>query len=658
MAMGMLATTSRRRPREWWWAVGLGAVVLAAFVVRAWLGSVELDAGRFWDERYTLENVAAVLDADQHGPKNAFHPTLAHLPQAVVLGTARSLCRHTALCDDPIVEDGRFTPLAYLLARWLEALFGALSLVALYRIGRRLFGRAEGLTAAALLAMVPWHVRQSAIIKPDILLVLLLLLACEAALWVAQRPVLRRYCAAGVVAGLAAATKYNGYTAGIPLLLGTLAGLRRDPRRLWRLAAAAGVAAVVFVALDPHLLTAPEMLSHDFGRTLRDYARKSARHGTTHAGMLLHAVTSLLSPAFHGPMVGALGLAGLVVLAACAWRRQRPPAEREGRLVIAGFPFVYAALFALTTQNPSAHNWLPLAPFTSLAAAWLAVAVWRRLAVALPVRGRTPAGAAALVLLAAASCAVSVRWVYPQIVPSTVTLAVAFLNRALPADLDGRLAVADGSVVEGVMVKRRRQKLTAVPVPDPAGRRDLRLSTVDATILLDDGVALHEAERGDAPARGSGGEAARHRGAPPVGWSVRRFAPAFLHVRGAPLTVAVRPWQRFAATGLAATPAGELVVPAGLAPARAWLSFVVVSAPGRAAEVGPVRLAGRDLRFYWNHAAGAGQRFVTERVPLPAGRPPWRLTAGRHAGAVSEVRMIVWLPPGTASAGTKPADPP
>lgn len=600
------------------------------------MGSADLHGGRFWDERYTLQNVAEVIEEGRAKPANAYHPTLAHLPQAGLLAAARSLCAATPLCDDPIVREGRFTPLAYLLARWLQALFGALSLVALYRVGRRLFGPAEGLAAAALLAMVPWHIRQSAIFKPDILMLLLTVVAFEAALAVAARPTLRRHAAAGLAVGLATAAKYNGFTAGIPLFVATLAGLREAPRRLLLLAAAAAVAIAVFVALDPHLITDFWMLQRDFGGTLRDYQRKGEEAGATGGALLVHAVTTLLSTPFHGPLIGAAGLAGLVLLGAGAFRGGLPRADRDGRLMLAGYPLLYAVTYAVLTTNPSPHNWLPLAPFTALGAAWLGVRAWRLAAARWPARAWRPAATAALALLIVASAGVGFRYAYPATVTTTLDLAERYLVVELPPDLAERVVLYEPQEGRRLVVRRgpaRKASILSLPADEREAVRALRKADA-AVVGFDTMWRLGQFDPG----------ATAH---------LESFRPGFLAAWGPPLVATVRPWCR---TGPAVPLTGRdgvYAVPAPEGGGDVWLSFALLTTPGHdARHASRAVFAGRELAVLWNRDTGSGLRLVTERVEAPDGGGPWTLeVAPDDPPAVREVRMVAWRPPGSEGCG-------
>lgn len=352
--------------------LALGALLAASCALRVWLGAVDLDASRFWDERYALENVRVWLTSGSLRPANAFHPALGHLPQSLVLGAVDAVHRATELEALEILEGGDFTSLAYLLSRLLQALWGTLGIYLTYRVGRRMAeglsdpatGRWVGLLAALLVAGSPWHILQSAIAKPDALLFLLVLLAVELALVAVARPGLRAYLIVGAAAGLAAASKYSGVIAGAPLAVAAFAAARRHPRRVAWLVVAGATAAAMFLALDVYLLLDPELVQRNFGRTLRDYANKGEAAAATRLDVVLNALASLISPPFLGPVFGSLGLLGLVALPVAADRIGRRRGERRRRwheaLVFLAFPVTYVAAYVLVTNNPSEHNWLPL----------------------------------------------------------------------------------------------------------------------------------------------------------------------------------------------------------------------------------------------------------------------------------------------------------
>ena len=199
--------------------------------MRLWFARTGLDPSRFVDERFVLDNVRGVLADGSLRPVNLYYPGLGSLLQSLLLGAADLLARWSGHGGETILHDGRFTPAAYFLGRGLQAAIGVLTIYWTCRLGRRLLSPRAGLLAALALAAVPLHVRQSAVIKPDILLLLGLLVAAEATAAAIASGTLRHFLGAGAAVGLATAAKYNGVTAALPLaLLDSSHGAAR-PRR-------------------------------------------------------------------------------------------------------------------------------------------------------------------------------------------------------------------------------------------------------------------------------------------------------------------------------------------------------------------------------------------------------------------------------------------
>jgi 4-amino-4-deoxy-L-arabinose transferase-like glycosyltransferase len=628
----VLAESPRRRDRLA--AIALAALLVWAFALRAWFATPELHAGRFWDERYALENVEALLRDGRWLPVNAFHPTLAHLPQAAVLAVPHGLARATGDPAFAVLGESGFTPLGYLLVRLVQAIFGTLSIYWLARIGRRLFDAPTGLLAAALMAVVPWHLRQSAIFKPDILLLLLGLVAFEWALAAYERPRTGRFARAGLGVGLAAAAKYNGVTAALPLAAGWLFGPGRR-RALGWVALAAAAAAATFVVLDPHLLLDPGMLARDFGRTLRDYGRKGQATATGRLDVIAHAFQTLGSETFHGVAVALLAFAGLAWLAVAAVRAA--PERRRRLAMLLSFPVGYVLLYAAATNNPSDHNWLPLVPFTSLAAAAPAVAAGRALAARvgfLQARPLLPAAAVLGVLVLATQ---ATAYTYRVAVPSTWDRADLLILGRLGGDSGQRLVWQEGMDRYRVGRRTARQLKPVLVPPVDARAAGIAPETTDARVLVD-------------------GESAGDASAPPPGAEVLRLRPRPFRLHGPALTLIFHPWR---AAGpplpLAAADDGAFAVPAPPhAAGERWATVEVVTAPG--APPSPrmaVEWSGRRLPLFWaGTRQGGRRRYVAPRVPAPAGASTLRVT-GDPPPPVARLDLHLWLPPATPR-GTGP----
>ncbi len=600
----------RRRLLRSPWLWGL---LIWAFALRVWFGSAGLHAGRFWDERFGLANIESFLRTGSLWPVNAFHPTLAYLPQALLLGAAELLHRVTGDPRFAVLQGGGIAPLGYLLCRLSQAVFGVLSLLALARLGERVFDRAVGLTAALLFAVTHWHLRQSVIYKPDILLMLLSILAVAWAVEAVAAPSARRFAVAGVGVGLAMASKYNAAPLGVALAVGAL--LRRQPdwrRRLLWLFGAGAVCVGLFLALNPHLMTQSEMFRRDFGATLRDYSRKGAR--TSKPAILLHAGQVLAGPDYHGPVIASLALLGAVWIVVRAVR-----AEERRRAVLAtllAFPPVYVVLYALVTTNPSPHNWLPLLPFSALCAAFALVEGWRWATARLPAIPKRTLTAVAAAALGAWGLVIGTTWVYRAMVPSTWGGVEPVLQAAVAGN-QPRYVVVSGDIP---MTRARTNR--------PRWVVELSSEQWEARKLPRDwsDFEVYRQGRFDPPAP-DGAEAAGAR---------TLVEPRLFQSQGPPLLLISHPW-RLAGPPVKLTRDGDTFLPPQIADSQ-LVSFVL-ELPRK--DRVRVRMSRGDvgLPLAWVGRKDAAQHFVTMRVG--PGTAPLRVE-GVAPERIRRVRAFVW----------------
>lgn len=166
----------------------------------------------------------------------------------------------------------------YATSRLAAALIGVATVWITYRLGEALESPAVGALAAAQLAVLPSHVRESHFILTDVpvtaLTTLTLLLAVRApgGGW-------RPYAAAGAAAGLAAAAKYNGGLVIIAVLLTWLLHERGMPdRRKTGLAVIGGAAAAFLIAAPYTILDWPAFLD-GFAAQAQRFSGRNLRPG-------------------------------------------------------------------------------------------------------------------------------------------------------------------------------------------------------------------------------------------------------------------------------------------------------------------------------------------------------------------------------------------
>ncbi|HNR97128.1 MAG TPA: glycosyltransferase family 39 protein [Anaerolineae bacterium] len=329
----------------------------------------------------------------------------------------------------------------YLLGRLLSAVFDTLTVLAVWHLVRRLFGRLTAALAAAFLTVSVLHIQLAHFYTADPLLTLLIVLGVNQALNVAQYGRRRDAWGMGLLLALALATKVSV----LPLLVvaavawcafawpvsavaapsarwpasfsarekarALLARLRAAGREFvaglrtaWaragrRLLLTFLVAGLGFVLLEPYaLLDAAHFVAaigtevtmaqgiYDFPYT-RQYAGTQP-FGYQIGQLLLHGL---------GPLLGALGVVGLVLW---VWRVWHRPTRLE--VVALTWPVLYTWMQGWTYAKFMRYM-LPLTPFLCISAAALWAHEWR-LASGQSSSGRSaPAAMRALLVLGLAA---------------------------------------------------------------------------------------------------------------------------------------------------------------------------------------------------------------------------------------------------------------
>jgi len=254
-----------------------------------------------------------------------------------------------------------------LLARSVSAAAAVITVLLTYSIARRAYGVGAGLLAALALAVAPLAVREAHFATTDAVAAAFV----AAAIWAGQRAETRRWFAlAGVLAGLAAASKYTGGAVLVYVLAAALIG---PDRRASVLASVGGCAGAFLVVMAPagHLRDYWDGLGFLFGRS-REFASMPP-------GWWYHATRSL--PFGLGLGAFALALAGI---GAAAWRRGRDDLGLLAFLVAASLPLAFS-------HEVFFRYVLPLLPALCVLAGGALALV--------PGRGRGPALAIGLLLL-------------------------------------------------------------------------------------------------------------------------------------------------------------------------------------------------------------------------------------------------------------------
>src|SRR5262245_8895451 len=214
--------------QEWmrglWVSGALVVIIVGALILRLYAVGWGLPYVDHPDEPSAANTVLGMLRRGDWDPHFFKKPSLYYYALRVAFeahwryGLAKGL--YTDMSQLPL---GTYyyltTPGFFVWGRTLTALFGVATLFVVYAIGRRWWGVAVGLSAAAVLAVSPFHVRNSQYLTVDVLTGLTTALALAAALRLLADRRWRTYALAGLMTGLAASTKYPAASIALAVIL-------------------------------------------------------------------------------------------------------------------------------------------------------------------------------------------------------------------------------------------------------------------------------------------------------------------------------------------------------------------------------------------------------------------------------------------------------
>jgi multisubunit Na+/H+ antiporter MnhF subunit len=326
-------------------------VVLAvALAIRLWLLFV---LPRYFDDHYVLNNISTFL-AGSLRPRHSYYGSLSYLPQALVLALCDFL--HSLTGIDALRVHGMrvegFTIQAFRLTRLFVVGYSLLSIVMIYKVGRRLFSPTVGVIAAAVLAAYPQHVRSAGQLKPDMLALLFTLVTLYWTAAAAQDPRRSRFLLAGVGVGLATAAKYTGASSALPLAVWALWTGFRDRRR-WGWLLLAGLTSVVtFFALNPWVGTVLRFVFRLSGF----YENKARVAKSDHLTVLRRELDFVAIQ--HGRILLAFLLLGIALLLWRLWRHPDSQARTSALLPLT-LCLLYPAAHAAGMTFFRSQNLLP-----------------------------------------------------------------------------------------------------------------------------------------------------------------------------------------------------------------------------------------------------------------------------------------------------------
>lgn len=309
-----------------------------------------------------------------------------------------------------------------LAARLPSILFGVATVIAVYAVGHRLGGRFMGLSAAAILAVMPFHVELSRKAQLDAgFTFFFVLTAYFLVAWLQERR-MRQAVGVGVAAACAALSKLPGVLAGPVVLVVFLVALATvlvqrargaaAPRDVATTLAHGGVGAgvvalgaLLYVGLLSYLEAMRNLwikLQWQLGRVDPDTARVQEAAAVSRDWTWYFTDPQHSFQEQFGGLVLGLAIVGLVVSLILVAKR---PVREQHHLVVPLFVVVVLSFF-LYSERKEGFYLLPFAPFAALLVAYSAEGLRRMLAwagirvSALAPRAAPLAIAVALVLVA------------------------------------------------------------------------------------------------------------------------------------------------------------------------------------------------------------------------------------------------------------------
>ncbi len=418
------APTSHRRL-----AWTLAGVCLLGALLRFWALDYGLPGVYNPDEIPILNRALAFAKGDPN-PHNFLYPSLHFYALFAWEALFFAVGYTTGLFSSLQAFQQQFflDPSHHILAgRALTAVIGTVTLVAVYRFGRRLYGPSVGIAAALFLAVSPFAVRDAHYIKLDVPVALMTLLAhvALARLVVDQAAAARRrnWIIAGVLGGLAVSTQYYVAPVIVAFILVALADVRRsgDWRVSLGLLTASGVAFIAgFLLGTPFIVTEPAIALRDMAGVREVNFDRALATGGPLTSIWPYLV--MLATDAMGWPVFAFAVVGAALALRADWRR--------GLLLVA-FPLSYLAFISHTV--PMSRYLDCVLPVVVVAAGYGVMAVLGM--VQARATRYAPAAAVAVIGLAALpGLLLSIRSNQFFAQDDTRTLAQGFIEREVPAE--------------------------------------------------------------------------------------------------------------------------------------------------------------------------------------------------------------------------------
>jgi hypothetical protein len=294
------------------------------------------------DEGEVVENV---LEMIKRGDWDHRHPGYPGLHFYLQLLPAKL---HMTLAGGSVQELPREG--FYLAARRLTLVAGVLATVGVFAIGRMWLSGWAALAAAALTAFSPLVSRESAVVNPDLMLMLFVAITVYLCLEVRRDGAWRRVLLAGAFVGFSTAIKYTGAFTALPFGLAVVA-FPAGARSARKFVAGVAVMVAAFVLASPFTLL-----------RISDFLRGLTMHVGYYSADDMNAPLELVRVVVSRGVGIVAGLAALLGLVRVVVARD------PEKFVLLAYPALYLLVFSFFGRAYPRHA-LVLVPFFALLAA-------------------------------------------------------------------------------------------------------------------------------------------------------------------------------------------------------------------------------------------------------------------------------------------------
>jgi len=345
----------------------LGVIVIVGGLLRG-LGLRWGDPYVYHPDEWMIARHAMTMVATSDWNPHAFpYPSLLFELHAGIVALMHGVGFSHLAVDQPWLYEGEFLPVQfpYILAgRTLVALTGIGTILAVFETGRRLVGIAGGLASAAILAVLPLPVEHAHYLTTDVPVAFVCALCALATVIAVQSRRMRWWILAGLAAGLAGSTKWNGLlVVGVPLMAYVVARLGERPSLstiLGRESLAVVVtilvsAAVGLVLATPAIVLAPTEVAAWLSIVTRLYVFPDPRQTEGSLALNLRALVTGFGPALGWCVAG---------MALAVWNAWKDPKMRAA-MTIPAFVVVYLIAASLPPRQYE-RNLIPVFPYLAI----------------------------------------------------------------------------------------------------------------------------------------------------------------------------------------------------------------------------------------------------------------------------------------------------